>query len=75
MYRAVLFALVFVVSPAFGGPYIPAGDLMLRHDVQRLADHGIIKGPTSTWPLAWGPILDSIRSVMQWVCRPMLPMR
>ena len=62
MYRALLLALVFVASATFAGPYIPAGDLMLRHDIQRLADHGIIKGPTSTWPLAWGPILDDIRT-------------
>lgn len=45
------------------GPYIPAGDLLLRHDIQLLADAGIIKGPTTTWPLAWGPILENIRDV------------
>ncbi len=43
------------------GPYIPAGDLALRHDIQRLADHGVIKGPVTTWPLAWGPILEDLR--------------
>lgn len=41
---------------------MPAGDMLLRHDIQRLADYGVIKGPTTTWPLAWGPILADIRS-------------
>ena len=58
--RRTLLLFIFVASSAFAGPYIPAGDLVLRSDIQRLADHGIIKGPTSTWPLAWGPILNDL---------------
>jgi hypothetical protein len=57
---AFVFALL-LGGHAVAGPYIAAGDLVLRHDIQRLAEHGIIKGPTSTWPLAWGPILEDIR--------------
>lgn len=60
MHRALTLVLIVVASTTFAGPYIPAGDLALRHDIQQLADHGIIKGPTSTWPLAWGPILDDL---------------
>lgn len=41
-------------------PFIPAGDSALRNDIQRLADHGVITGPTTTWPLAWGPILADV---------------
>ena len=59
MHRALLL-LILAASSATAGPYIPAGDLVLRSDIQRLADHGIIKGPTSTWPLAWGPILNDL---------------
>ncbi|MCH9695889.1 MAG: capsule assembly Wzi family protein [Gammaproteobacteria bacterium] len=56
--------LVWLASPiAIAGPYIPAGDPVLRHDIQRLADYGVIKGPTTTWPLAWGPILDDFDQV------------
>ncbi len=50
-----------VCSPVVAGPNIPAGDLALRHDIQRLADAGIIKGPTTTWPLAWGPVLEDLQ--------------
>lgn len=46
--------------PASASPFIGAGDSALRSDIQRLADHGVIKGPTSTWPLAWGPILADL---------------
>lgn len=38
-----------------------AGDTVLRHDIQLLADYGVIKGPITTWPLAWGPIVADIR--------------
>jgi hypothetical protein len=39
-----------------------AGDLALRQDIQRLADYGIVSGTVTTWPLAWGPILENIES-------------
>ncbi len=42
------------------GPAIAPGDLALRHDIQRLADAGVISGPVTTWPLAWGPIAADI---------------
>lgn len=29
------------------------GDEALRHDVQLLADEGILRGPVTTWPLSW----------------------
>lgn len=62
MHRPIILLLALVASSAVAGPYIPAGDLALRHDIQRLADYGIITGPISTWPLAWGPILNDIRN-------------
>ena len=40
----------------------PPPKSVLRHDIQRLADYGVIKGPTSTWPLAWGPLMADITS-------------
>lgn len=46
--------------PASAGPAIAAGDSILRHDILVLADHGILPGPVSTWPLAWGPIVEAL---------------
>lgn len=50
-------------SFAAASPLIDPGDQVLRHDIQRLADARIIKGPVTTWPLAWGPILADLRDV------------
>jgi len=55
--------LALAASSASAGPTIPAGDMALRHDIQRLADAGIIEGPTTTWPLAWAPILEDIDEI------------
>jgi len=55
-------ALAMQLPSALAGPSIAPGDLALRHDIQRLADAGIITGPVTTWPLAWGPILDDLRN-------------
>ena len=54
-------ALLWSLSTA-AGPAIPAGDVALRHDIQRLADAGVIRGPISTWPLAWGPIAADVHA-------------
>lgn len=60
--RRVFALLLLMTSTAIAGPFIAAGDTVLRHDIQQLADAGIIKGPTTTWPLAWGPILEDLRN-------------
>ena len=62
MHRFTIIALVLSVSSALAGPNLPTGDLALRHDIQRLADHGVITGTVTTWPLAWGPVLEEINS-------------
>lgn len=62
----VLVALILVawaIYPATASPLIPAGDTQLRHDIQVLADRGILSGPVTSWPLAWGPILAEIENI------------
>lgn len=61
--KRLLILVLLAASSAAAGPTIPAGDMALRHDIQRLSDAGIIKGPTTTWPLAWGAILEDIGDV------------
>ena len=58
----LLISLLLSGGSAVAGPFIAPGDVTLRHDIQRLADFGIIKGPISTWPLAWGPIAADIQN-------------
>jgi hypothetical protein len=52
--------LTLPLSPAGASPFISPGDMGLRHDIQLLADYGVIRGPTTSWPLAWGPIIADI---------------
>ena len=59
--RGILLASTLLWSfQASADVNIAPGDLALRHDLQRLADHGIISGPVTTWPLSWGPIAADI---------------
>ena len=51
----------FWLPQALASPFVSSGDMALRHDIQLLADRGILTGPTTTWPLAWGPIMADIR--------------
>jgi hypothetical protein len=37
-------------------PWARPGDLGLRHDIQLLADAGLIKAPVNTWPMPWGAL-------------------
>ena len=57
MLRLALATLALAATAAQAGPFLPAGDIALRHDIQLLADHGVISGPVTSWPLAWGPLL------------------
>ena len=59
---AVLMCLAGIPMVSAGGPLVQSGDVSLRHDIQRLADAGVIKGTITTWPMAWGPILADIEA-------------
>jgi len=60
--RGLFIAIALISMPsAYGGPAVVPGDLALRHDIQRLADHGVLSGPVTTWPLSWGPILSDLQ--------------
>ena len=61
MYRLALLILVFTATKSIAGPLIQPGDIGLRHDIQVLADYGVIRGPVSTWPLSWDAIATDMR--------------
>ncbi len=58
--HACAFFLLITATVVHAGPFVPAGDVSLRHDIQRLSDAGVIRSTVTTWPLAWGPILSDI---------------
>ncbi len=41
-------------------PWIGPGDMALRHDLQQLADAGVLHAPTMSWPLPWSDISADI---------------
>jgi hypothetical protein len=62
--RSALTAVLLLVAAASpAGPMIAPGDMALRHDIQRLADAGVISGTVTSWPLAWGPLLADLQRV------------
>ena len=61
--RVAFLACFLWVETAAAGALVSPGDAGLRHDLQLLADHGIVTGPVTTWPLAWGPVLADVERV------------
>ncbi len=57
----LLLAAAVVVPHAQAGPWIAPGNPQLRHHLQLLADHGYLKIPLTTWPLAWGDVMGAMR--------------
>ncbi len=54
---AIAFLLgAIVAGPALGDPWAMPGDLVLREDLQRLADAGVVSSPVTTWPIPWATI-------------------
>lgn len=55
-YLLTILSLSLISTDSRSEPWAPPGDLMLRHDVQLLADNGIIESPVTAWPIAWATI-------------------
>jgi hypothetical protein len=49
-------AALLATPAAFADPWARPGDVALRHDVQLLADAGVIRSPVTTWPIPWGTL-------------------
>jgi len=58
-----LIALLLVAAcprGALAEPFLMPGDERLRHDVQLLADAGILRMPVITWPMSWPDIARDV---------------
>lgn len=53
-----------LLSPSHAGaaPWLQPGDARVRHDVQLLADAGVIRAPVTTWPMSWPDIARDVLS-------------
>jgi hypothetical protein len=57
-------ALAGLAAPAaHADPWLAPGDLTLRHDIELLADAGVLRGPVTTWPLSWPDIARDVLAV------------
>lgn len=52
--------------------WVGTDDLMLRSDIQLLADSGVIQQPVTTFPLMWQGVIHDIRQVNQETLAPHL---
>jgi len=52
--------LAFAVQAAHADPWIAPGDVRLRHDIELLADAGIIRAPVSAWPMSWAEVARDV---------------
>ncbi len=60
-----LLLVLGLAEPAHAGPWLDPGDTGLRHDLQLLADSGVIGTPVTAWPLSWGDIAAQISGLEQ----------
>ncbi|MGD9597539.1 MAG: capsule assembly Wzi family protein [Steroidobacteraceae bacterium] len=63
--RACLAAVVLLLSMEPGAraaPWLAPGDLTMRHDIELLADAGILRGPVTTWPISWPDIARGVNA-------------
>lgn len=53
-------AILLAGLPARADPWIAPGDARLRHDIELLADAGIIRAPVTTWPMSWAEVARDV---------------
>lgn len=58
---AAAFLLASHAAPVAAGPWVEPGDVALRHDLQLLADAGLLGTPLTSWPLSWPDIAASLK--------------
>ena len=46
--------------PSTADPWLAPGDVGLRHDLELLADAGVVKGPITQWPLPWPDVARDV---------------
>jgi len=53
----------FVTAPAIADPWLAPGDTRLRHDLELLADVGIVHAPLTAWPVSWAEVARDVGDV------------
>jgi hypothetical protein len=63
--------MLFVSSQVLAKPWLDAGDMKLRHELQLLSDARLLDSPLTTWPLAAKDIHENLKEPVK--DSPMLP--
>jgi len=59
----LLFLTIISFTVQASYKWVDADDLHLRSDIQLLADLGVIKVPTTTYPLMWSGVMEGINGI------------
>lgn len=59
----IVAAMLVAVRAGYAEPWLAPGDGRLRHDLQLLADAGIVRAPLSAWPVSWAEIARDVSQV------------
>jgi hypothetical protein len=52
--------LTFAAAQAFAEPWLAPGDARLRHDLELLAEAGIVRAPLTAWPVSWAEVARDV---------------
>ncbi|HSL72745.1 MAG TPA: hypothetical protein VK864_21010, partial [Longimicrobiales bacterium] len=58
--RGLLIALMLMPVLSSADPWLAPGDVGLRHDLEMLADAGVVKGPVTQWPVPWPDVARDV---------------
>jgi len=67
MYKHFLYITVIIATtgliyqPVLGEPWLSPGDMLIRSDLQLLADNGLLQVPLTTWPLSLANINAALK--------------
>jgi hypothetical protein len=56
-------SLLFQMHASDADPWVAPGDARLRHDLQLLADAGVVKAPLTSWPVSWGEVMRDVSAI------------
>jgi len=57
---ATAVSAILLAAATHAEPWVGPGDMALRHDLQQLADAGVLHAPTMSWPLPWSDIRTDV---------------
>ena len=62
--------MLIPAAAAIAEPWIAPGDAQLRHDLELLADAGIVHAPLTAWPVSWAEVARDLGGVAADPARP-----